>query len=247
MNRISILIILKKLSVFILLASVSVAVLAQKPKVKNDPAYDSRPVHFGFTLGLNTMDYSIRPSQFASRQPSDSLIADLTKIQPGFHVQMVSSFKLANYLTFRFLPGLSFGERQIKFRDLQGESELNRTMSIESSYIEFPCLLKYKAKRVNNYAPYIIGGVNFRYDISAKNEFAEDGEVYVRMNAFDIAYEAGIGIDFYLPYFKFSTEIKLSAGILNVLSGAQHEEFPMYTNSIDKINSSIFMLSFHFE
>lgn len=230
-----------------MLACIFSEVIAQKPKVKNDPAYDSRPVHFGFTLGLNTMDYSIRPSQFASRTPTDSLIADLTEIQPGFHVQMVSSFKLANYLTFRFLPGLSFGERKITFRDSQGESELNRTMSIESSYIEMPCLLKYKAKRVNNFAPYIIGGVNFRYDISAKKEFAEDDEIYIRMNAFDIAYEAGIGIDFYLPYFKFSTELKLSAGILNTLTDVPHEEFPMYTNSIDRINSSIFMLSFHFE
>lgn len=220
---------------------------AQRPKVKNDPAYDARPIHFGFTLGLNTMDYSIRPSKFNTREHSDSLIADLVEIQPGFHVQMVSSFKLANYLTFRFLPGLSFGERKITFQDARGESEYNRTMSIESSYIEFPCLLKYKAKRINNIAPYIIGGVNFRYDISAKKEFAEDAEVYVRMNAFDIAYEAGIGIDFYLPYFKFSTELKLSAGIRDILSKEPHEEFPMYTNAIDQINSSIFMLSFHFE
>lgn len=239
---------MKKLSVLILLLGcILTETLAQKPKVKNDPAYDARPIHFGFTLGLNTMDFSIRPSGFNSRQPSDSLVADLLEIQPGFHVQMVSSFKLANYLTFRFLPGLSFGERRVVFRNLNGETDLNRTMSIESSYIEFPCLLKYKAKRLNNFAPYIVGGVNFRYDISAKTEFAEDSEVYIRMNAFDIAYEAGIGIDFYLPYFKFSTELKLSTGILNALANDPHEEFPMYTNSIDKMSSSIFMLSFHFE
>ncbi len=212
----------------------------QMPKVKNFPNYDDRPIHFGFTIGLNTMDYSVRPT-------NDSLIADVLSPQPGFHVQMVSSFKLNKYVTFRCLPGLSFGQREVNFMSLTGNSEIEHSMILETSYIEIPCLLKYRSKRVNNYGAYLIGGVNFRYDIAANKEYPEMAEVYIRVKPFDIAYEAGMGLDFYLPFFKFAVELKMSMGVLDILNHDSYKETSVYTNTIDKLNSSIFMVSFHFE
>ncbi len=219
----------------------------QQPKVKNDPTYNDRPIHFGFTVGLNMMDYSVSNEPFTSRVSGDSLIADVLNPQPGFHVSMISSFKLNQYFTLRFLPGLSFGQRDLYFFNLSDDNSLNHTMQIESSFIEFPCLIKYRAKRVNNFGPFIIGGVNFRYDIAAKRQFAEDSQVYIRPKPFDIYYEFGMGLDFYLPYFRFSTEIKLSAGLSDILDHTPHEEYPQYANAINRLTSNLFMISFHFE
>ena len=44
-----------------------------------------------------------------------------------------------------------------------------------------------------------------------------------KLKSFDIYYELGVGIDFYSTYFKFSTEIKYSVGLLNVVSSDASE------------------------
>ena len=55
--------------------------------------------------------------------------------------------------------------------------------------------------------------------------------------------EIGFGIDFYLEYFKFSPQIKLSHGILNVLN----KENTIYTKSFNQLRTNGWMLSFTFE
>jgi len=120
-------------------------------------------------------------------------------------------------------------------------------MKIESTYIDLPLLLKYRATRINNVRPYLIGGVNVRNYMARNKEFNEDEEIYIKLRPFDIYYEVGVGVDFYLAYFKFSTEIKYSVGTLNVISSDAYEDFPQYANSIDKMKSRLFMVSLHFE
>ena len=65
----------------------------------------------------------------------------------------------------------------------------------------------------------------------------------IRLKNFDLAWEVGFGIDFYLPYFKFSPEIKFSSGLRDMVV----RDNTQFTSSIKKMNSNIWMLSFHFE
>ena len=46
----------------ILLFLIFNAVFAQDQKVQNLRLYDQKPLHFGFTIGLNTSDFYIRNS-----------------------------------------------------------------------------------------------------------------------------------------------------------------------------------------
>ena len=92
--------------------------MAQKPKVKNDPTHDDRPVHFGFSIGLNTMDFNIRQSRLAL---DTMVLTDVISLRPGFQVHAISNFKLGKYFDFRILPGISFGgEREISYLNLNG-------------------------------------------------------------------------------------------------------------------------------
>jgi hypothetical protein len=50
-------------------------------------------------------------------------------------------------------------------------------------------------------------------------------------------------VDFYLEYFKFSPQIKLSYGILNLLS----KDKTVYTQSINRLSTNGWMISFTFE
>jgi hypothetical protein len=120
-------------------------------------------------------------------------------------------------------------------------------MSIESTFIDLPFLIKYKADRIKNYRPYLIGGVNIRNDMARNKEFNEDEKIYIKLIPLDIYYEIGFGIDFYLTFFKLSTEVKYSVGTRDVVSSDASQDYPEYANSIDSFKSRMFMVSFHFE
>jgi hypothetical protein len=240
---------LKKIIITILLIGASALFTwAQKEGVKNNPEYDDKPVHFGYTLGINVMDFSF--GRYYLQNPAkDTLYADLTRLNLGFHVGMIADFRLGEYFNFRVLPSYNFGQRDLQFFVDKGKEgmQLQKTFKIESSMIDLPMQIKYKAKRINNYRPYMIVGTSLRYDIAAKKKYKIDEGEYILLRRFDIYGEIGFGIDFYLPYFKFSTELKLALGIRDVLNHNPPEVYPQYVNALRKLNSQLLMLSFHFE
>lgn len=234
----------KRILIFLFLL-VPVLLTAQKAKPKNDSNYDERLLHFGFSMGANTMDFNIKPEWSSVKNP-DSLFAEVVRLRPGINIQIVTDFRPATYLDIRFLPGVSFGQRDIYF--YKGDSLINDGQQIESSFLEFPLLLKAKGMRLNNARPYLIAGLNFRYDLAAKKEYDDERPIYLRLRRADLYYEAGAGIDFYLPYFKLTIEAKMSNGFLDVLvhdGGAPG--YPQYSNAIQAMRSQIWTLSFHFE
>ncbi len=217
---------------------------AQKAQVKNDPEYDERPVHFGYTLGLNYMDFTFGRNYMANPK-IDTLYADIGQPMLGFQVGIVSDYRLGQYFSLRFLPSFNFGQRNLGF--FNGNKTYN-VMKIESSMLDFPLLIKYKAKRINNYSPYFIGGGSVRYDLAAKNDYDEEQKIYILLKPLDVYLEFGFGIDYYLPYFKFSTELKISVGLTNILKTTPvSPTHPEYLNSLYKLNSEIVMLCIHFE
>ena len=217
---------------------------AQVKKVQNDPAYDYKWLHFGFTVGLNTMDFSFR------RPENAALFADVSRVTPGFQVMIVSELRLDEYWSFRFLPGITFGQRELNFfyKDAtSGDMVFDRSMTVESNYIDFPMIIKYKSKRINNYRPFLIAGLTPRYDMAARKDYESDSEIFIRLKHMDLAYEFGIGLDNYLQYFKFTTELKISVGLRDMLVHVPDATAPQYANSIDRLNSYVLMLCFHFE
>lgn len=212
---------------------------AQQRVPLNEPNHDDRPIHFGFCLGLNMMNFIVHENYQAYLK--DTLTSNVSRPAPGFHIQVVSNYRLGEYFDLRFLPGVSFGQRDLTFYT---NNKKPFPQKLESNFLEFPLLLKYKAKRLNNFRPYVITGSNCRVDL-AKTLSVDDG-IYLALKRFDIYYEAGAGIDFYMPYFKLSVELKFSYGFLNVLK--RKDPVPIkYQNSIDRLNSTLTMLSFHFE
>lgn len=215
----------------------------QKQKPKNESWYDEKILHFGFSLGFNAMDFNITPSQAFT--DSTLLYPELSILNPGINIQIVTDFRPANNLNIRFLPGVSFGQRVIRY--YKDRVLYNDQQRLESSFLEFPLLLKYKGDRLNNVRPYIIGGFNYRYDLAGKKEFDEEKPVYIRLKRPDFYYEMGAGLDFYLTYFKLSVELKMSNGFGDVLVKEAAPGHPEFVNSIEKIKSQIWVLAFHFE
>jgi len=209
-------------------------------KILNYQHHDEKAIHFGFCLGLNVMDFTVTPS-FAHYR-NDSLLASVTNLSMGFQIQAVSAARLTDQLELRFLPGVAFGQRELMF--YHNDREYGKPQTLESSYIELPWLLKYKSKRVNNVRGFLVGGLNPRFDLA--KTYKEEDDVYMDLKLNDICYELGGGFDFYFPYFKLSIELRGSWGMFNVLHRrtTPHAE---YQNAIEKLQSSVYMISFYIE
>ena len=229
--------------IFIVFAMTHSAVYGQKPKPKNDSWYDEKTLHFGFSIGFNTMDFRITPSQ--EYYAKDSLFPDVSFLKPGINIQVITDFRPGQYFNIRFLPGVSFGQRTVMYyknNELYGSGQ-----KLESSFLEFPLSLKMKGTRLNNVRPYVITGLNYRYDLAAKKEYEDRSNLYIRLKKPDFYYEAGAGLDFYLAFFKLAVELKMSNGIGNIIVNEAAPGRPEYRNAIEKIKSQIWTISFHFE
>jgi hypothetical protein len=215
----------------------------QKAKPMNRSWYDEKMLHFGFSIGFNTMDFNITPSQ--DYLETDSLYPEVTRLNPGINIQIVTDLHPSRYIDIRFLPGVSFGQRNVRY--YKEQVIYNQQQRVESSFMEFPLLIKYKGDRLNNVRPYVVGGLNYRYDLAGKKEFDEERPVYLRLKRSDLYFETGAGLDFYLPYFKFSVEIKMSNGLRNILVDDAAPGHLQFRYAIEKMRSQIWILAFHFE
>ncbi len=217
---------------------------AQKKQVWNKPLYDEYPYHFGFALGLNT--FSMRSVNSPEFFALDTVYSIETDRQPGFSILMVGNLRLAKNFDLRFTPGLIFGQRNLHYILKENSAPVQfreHLMRIESTYATFPFLLKYRSVRVNNYRPYLLAGINYAFDLESEKKIRDEEKPKLRLLRQDIYVEAGFGLDYYFPFFKFATEVKFSVGILNLVRRDDTE----YTRALEKLNSRIFSILFYFE
>ena len=178
-----------------------------------------------------------------------------TKKEPGFTVGIIGSKRLGRYFDLRFIPSLSFGCRylyysiDLEFKDEYqaefGKSKIislgTKSHGINTVFVEFPLNIKYRSKRYNNIGAYIMGGFNPKIDLgSRKKNTIENGIVTKR---FDFASEIGVGFDIYNQWFKMGVEIKMSYGMLDILSHNSNDNALVYTSPIDKLSNKMFQLS----
>lgn len=211
---------------------------AQVKKAHSLPGYDNKLLHFGFTVGVSTQDY------YFKRIDSLNLYVDSSNPINNFGLQVtiVSDLRLNNYLTLRFLPGLALGQGNISFQEWDNQENVQQ-QGFELAALQFPLQLKIRSLRLNNFRPYLIGGINFMYDMTGTKQ--GKGDIYVELKRSNINLELGYGVDLYLQYFKFAPEIKVGIGLTDLLD--RDKGMTDYVNSIDRISTYYVMLNFHFE
>jgi len=238
--------------------------------VLNMPNYDQESMfHFGFILGINQSLVTVKPIADLSTHIFDSTyIPDILPLPdsarvlsintspiPGFVVSIVANMQMGKHFELQFVPSLSFGDRTLDYvvetyRYRPGAKDpvqrLTIVKKIPSTYISFPIEVKYKSVRYNNFRPYLLAGALYSLDLASqakKREQKNKNEKIVKFNSNDVYVEAGVGFDFYNEWFKFGLELKMMYGLFDVLK----RENNIYTNSIDRVNSKIFQVSFTFE
>lgn len=248
---------MKKTLLSLLLVVAGFWALAQKQKVNYLTTFDDKLFHFGFSIGINALDFNVVNYNPIGENPDfvdpsngvgagEYIRSDVAEVIPGFTVGIISSMRLTKDLNLRFLPGLSFGERRLTYNtpvyDINNY-DAGQYYSIKSTFLDFPVLIKYKARRINNDRPYIIFGTAYRQDISRTAK-----EDLVKLKSGGFYAELGGGWDHYFPFFRFSVEAKFSYGLNNQLGALPAPvQRQYYAQSIKDLRSKIFTLSFHFE
>jgi hypothetical protein len=222
-----------------------VLAIAQKPKVENLPNFKQKRIHFGFSLGFNSASYTLDRKQIDFK--NDSLLRIDVESQSGFNLGIVSALHFNEFFSLRFVPTLSFAQRNLNYtfqNPRSGEKEI-LIKPLESTNIELPLLFKYRSQRLNNFAAYLIAGGKYVIDLASNEDVNNEDlrELIVKQQSQYVAAEIGIGTDFFLPYFKFSIEGKMSYGIKNIIV----KDNTIFSNPIDRMLPKMFMLSLHFE
>lgn len=233
--------------VTILLFAVLGSSQAQKSSfgVPNLQKYDNQLFHFGFLLGYNQFDFTIRSDNDLTKY-YDSLMVVNTAAMSGFNLGIVTNLRLGKYFDLRFIPGLSFGDRVVRYTILYPDaSELVTKKRIESVYLDLPLLVKFKSSRMHNVRAYVIAGAQYSLDLisAAKKQNNNPQEIMLKLFPHDVQAQVGLGIDFYCAYFKFTTEFKMSFGLMNLLV----QEDNMFAQSVQSLKSKMLQVSFIFE
>ncbi len=194
---------------------------AQPEKVKNYRKFDSRLLHFGFTLGANTADFTTYPVVGAYEKYG--LVALDNKKQPGGQVGIVTTLKLGHpVVRLRFIPSLSFQERVLTYYyenpDPTETKAITNEERINSVNLDFPLMLQFRTVRYNNFAAYVLGGAQYSLDLQSQEKASQSIiDPFIKIKKHDFQGQVGGGVEFFLPYFKLGLEIKYSQSFGNVM------------------------------
>ena len=215
---------------------------AQKRKVQNQPYADHKLYHFGFHIGLHAQDLILTNNGIATPN-GETWFAEIPNYSPGFSIGVIGDLFLNPYMNLRTSPTIHFGDKTIFFEELA--SKEYKQLNTRSNYFAVPLDLKISSVRVNNYRPYIIGGVYGAMDMGRKKGHP------ILLKQIDYGLEFGIGCTIYMPFFKLSPELKFKFGLADLLekdrSDLTNEADKIYTNSLSGATSRMIVFTFNFE
>ncbi|MGA9326213.1 MAG: porin family protein, partial [Salegentibacter sp.] len=140
-------------------------------------------------------------------------------------------------------PGVSFNTRGFQVT----KADPNTYREVNSTYVHIPLLLKFSADRLNNFKPFVVGGLSTSLNLSSNEKNPDDNSAgQFRMTTSSYYYEIGIGIDLYLYYFKLSPSIR---GVFAINDELIRDADPgsLYTGNIAKMSSRGIFLNFTFQ
>lgn len=230
------------LLIFIVLGSSSYAQKFKQERYKN---FDKRMFHFGFMLGFNSSDFTVYQNVNAYEQYGLKLLEN--DAQPGGQLGILTTMKLGTpVLRLRFIPTLSFQERLLRYtfedtvlnKDEIGEERVN------STNLDFPLMLQFRTKRLNNFAAYVLVGGQYSIDLQSQEKASQNYiDPYIKIRRNDVQGQIGGGLEFFAPYFKFGIELKYSHGFMNSFI----QDNTNIANPINKLYNKVWSLSLIFE
>jgi len=241
---------IKKISLFLFLTIGLQNLYSQgiftKERLLNRENHDKKKYRWGYYLGFNSLDFKIDHVEDRAALPlSEQDI--ITNKQVGFNVGLIGNLRINDYVDLRTEPGVIFNTRELFFPNIPDLRQ--NTREIQTTAVHIPILLKLSTKRLNNFKPFIVGGISTSINLSSNEDNPDDntvGEFRTKTNLLN--YELGFGIDFFLPYFKFTPSIRGVFSTTNEVVQDNPENLPSpYTSPISKLRTRGVFINFTFQ
>jgi Outer membrane protein beta-barrel domain len=208
------------------------------------PNHDDLTYYFGITLGYNSS--TLRATKRNRFLASDSILSAEASASNGIVLGLLGTARLSDHFQIRINPQLVLGGSR-SFTYVLGskqpnESEIQKKI-LPSTLASLPIHIKFNSDRIRNFRMYVLGGARFDMDLSS-NAAARNAEDLIKLEKYNTSVETGIGFNFFLPFVTISPELKFSYGITNVHA---RDDGLKYSNVFDKIRTSMFTFSLHFE
>lgn len=199
--------------------------------------FDQQKVHFGFSLGYNNATYAFRHNRI-----NDTIKVLEVDNNPGFNIGLVSVYHASENVKLKFMPEISFQRRLVEYEyDERNEDRTRDSKEIESTIINLPLLLKLRTQRINNFAAAILLGGNYGIDVASQEDVKE--LTILKAKSEDLSAVAGVGLDFFLQYFKLGLELKYAHGFYDLLVHDGSE----FSRPIDYLQSRVWTFTITFE
>jgi len=207
--------------------------LFAQDRVENLPNKDKGTWNFGYYLGIMKTSYRI--------DYKESIYSETKVVVDGgygYKIGVIGELRFNKNVSLRLEPGLATNVKTLYFNNKTLLTERDSVRKVPTTYLHLPLMVKLSADRLNNIRPFVIGGVSYDYNFSANEENPDDnlsGEF--RLKRHNFMYEVGIGMDFYLSYFKFSPSIVGVFSINNELVPDNNDATSPYTGPIESLGT----------
>ena len=212
-------------------------------KVPNRQYADLKRWHWGFSVGTHVQDLAFTHSGLITDDGRQWQM-EVPDFSPGFNATVLGDLRLHRYLNLRLSPGMYFGSKTVHMLDFNsGQKEVQ---DIKRALVGVPLHINTTGARLHNTRPYQTLGAMGVLDISKKRSDP------IVTKGFDTMLTVGLGCDFYLPFFKLCPEIKFCFGLTDIQRHDrpdldENPEMYKITQSLSKVKSKMFVLTFYFE
>lgn len=175
--------------------------------------YDDKPIHYGFFFAMPVTRFNVKYSPaYVNDDPAVRLYSPNS---PSFRVGILVNTFLTERFDLRFTPAVSLYGREVKYEYPDGTDPRRETR--ESTWMEFPFLVKYKSERRKNSRMYLIAGATAAVETNVRKKQAQtSGKLNTKTTDFTLDY--GIGFEQFLEYTKISPELRFSHGLVNLFN-----------------------------
>jgi len=193
---------------------------ADKPMFRQNE--DLKDFNFGYYLGAYQMNYELNYLDSLGITPPVKAAYNVREVviepQTGFGVGFITELRLSDHVDLRFEPGYVYGRTNIDFNSIQVNSNYEGrdiTVQLKQSMLYLPFLIKLSSTRYDNFRPFVVAGISKSVRLGAKNDEVRRNIIDLKSNVNQL--EVGLGVDLYLPYFKFTPAIRAIYGRENEL------------------------------
>lgn len=225
----------------ILIIVLFIVVFTQVNAQMNYISKGNKLIYFGIAMGVNMADYTIVRKPKLNAQNTDSIKLVSTRFGPGFDLGIITNLQFHKYMDLRFVPSLSFSDKQITFMEEGNPNPVPKKVS--SIYLSFPLTFRYKSKPIKDFRFFVLGGLRYNFDLNALSNARNNGD-QILVNQHDFGGEMGFGFQVFFPTFVFSPEIKVFHSFMDI---KRPNEDLIYSRAIDKLFSRIFTFTFNLE